>query len=69
MTTNDAILLERSIPEGIEEITMTGGLLSLYCGFSFLSLTEVVFWILRSILYALLGFFGLQDELDRLNDR
>ena len=47
MTRSDAIQMERSIPASMATLTNTGGLLSLYAGFSFLSLAEIVFWVLR----------------------
>ena len=52
-STADAVLLQRTVPQGMEEVTATGGLLSLHCGFSFLSLAELLFWVLRSILRGL----------------
>ena len=50
MTNADAIVIKKEIRGSISTITFTGGLLSLYAGFSFLSLTELIFWAARSIL-------------------
>ena len=49
MTRADAILLEKSIESSISQFTTIGGLLGLYAGFSFLSLAELGFWILRLV--------------------
>ena len=49
MTRADAILLEKTIESSISEFTTIGGLLGLYAGFSFLSLAELVFWVLRLV--------------------
>ena len=45
----DAIVLKQSLESKTSIWTNTGGLLSLYVGFSFLSLGEIVFWLLRSL--------------------
>ena len=49
---SDAILIEKTIRDSGDLLTFIGGLLSLYAGFSFLSLAELVFWIFS-------GFVGL----------
>ena len=50
ITSPDAIVIERHIRGGLLGlVTQTGGLLSLYAGFSFLSLGELVFWIARLV--------------------
>ena len=49
-TSADAIVLERSLVDTISFWTNTGGLLSLYVGFSSLSLAEITFWVLRWVL-------------------
>ena len=49
-TSADAIVLEKSLVDNISFWTNTGGLLSLYVGFSSLSLAEVTFWALRWVL-------------------
>ena len=47
-TRADVIQLENSIRGSLlETTTLTGGLMSLYAGFSSLSLAEIVFWIVR----------------------
>ena len=47
MTGSDVIHLEKTVQGSISGFTTIGGLLSLYAGFSFLSLAEVSFWTLR----------------------
>ena len=54
MSLADVLVFEKSLTMGISAITTTGGLLSLYVGFSFLSLAELVFWVLRSLIFAAL---------------
>lgn len=46
----DVLVYEKSSEQDISTITATGGLLSLYVGFSFLSLAELVFWVFRSLI-------------------
>ena len=58
MTRADAILLRKTVRGSISAFTMTGGLLSLYAGFSFLSLSEVIFWAVRIILRLLFNLKG-----------
>ena len=48
-TRADATGFRISIPKGISVLTGTGGLFSLYAGFSFLSLGELLFWTLRLV--------------------
>ena len=47
-TSADAIKRENGLVGSlVETLTVTGGLMSLYAGFSFLSLAEIMFWIIR----------------------
>ena len=58
ITSPDAIVIERSVRGGLLQlVTQTGGLLSLYAGFSFLSLGEIVF------LFARLTFWRVNVEV------
>ena len=50
MTSADAIVLSPHVQSKTSIWTNTGGLLSLYVGFSFLSLAEIVFWIVQTLL-------------------
>ena len=45
-TSADAVRIENHLRGGVEVITVVGGLLSLYIGFSSLSLVEIGFWLL-----------------------
>ena len=48
LTGGDVIKLEKYIKGStLETLTLTGGLMSLYAGFSSLSLAEVLFWGVR----------------------
>ena len=51
MVPNDAVVLEERARQSISVFTGSGGILGLYAGFSFLSLGEVIFWIVRTMLY------------------
>ena len=52
MTSPDVIVIHRSTRGSLLElITLSGGLLSLYAGFSSLSLSEIAFWVVRSFNY------------------
>ena len=51
VTSADALQLENTIRGGqLSFWTFTGGLLSLFAGFSSLSLAEIVFWLVRGII-------------------
>ena len=46
-TQADAIVFEKTVQQKTSLITASGGLFSLYAGFSFLSLGELIFWTLH----------------------
>ena len=46
-TSADAMVLKRTVGSRTSAWTFVGGLLSLCVGFSFLSLGEVLFWLIR----------------------
>ena len=47
---SDAILIEKTIKDSGDLLTFVGGLLSLYAGFSFLSVAELVFWMCTGLI-------------------
>ena len=47
MTQADVVVIETSIVNSINYLIDIGGVLSLYAGFSFLSLAEVFFWVFQ----------------------
>ena len=50
LTKPDAMVFSQSVVERSVFLTRIGGLFSLYTGFSFLSLGELLFWALRFLL-------------------
>ena len=55
----DAILIEKTIKDPGSLLTFVGGLLSLYAGFSFLSLAELAFWIFSGLVRLCTTFLNL----------
>ena len=54
-TQADALVFEKVLVENLALVTATGGLLSIYAGFSFLTLGEFIFWILRLLITLVCG--------------
>ena len=52
---NDVVVLTETISQTISVLTGSGGILGLYAGFSFLSLGEVTFWIIRTLICPILN--------------
>ena len=55
----DAILIEKTIKDPGSLLTFVGGLLSLYAGFSFLSLAELVFWVFSGLVRLCIALLSL----------